>query len=207
MKSKLKQRIGAVATGVALLGVIVSPVIASAASQSASTTINADVASVISISTGTTVNIALTPTPGGVVSSASDIVSVSTNNTPGYTLNIADSDATTTLTSGSNTFTAASGTKVAPIALTNGTWGFAVATATTGIGTNGFDASYSAETNAGSSTSKWAGIPASGSPMLLKSTTGTATSDTTTVWYAARASTSQANGTYTDTVTYTATTK
>jgi hypothetical protein len=207
MKSNLKQRVGAAVAAVALIGVVISPAIASAASQSANTTINADVAAVISISTGNNVNISLTPTSGGVVSSASDTVTVSTNNTAGYTLNIADSDATTTLTSGSNTFSAISGTKTAPIALTNGTWGFAVATGTTGIGTNGFDSSYSAETNAGSSTTKWAGVPASGSPMLLKSTTGTATNDTTTVWYAAKASTSQANGTYTDTVTYTATTK
>jgi hypothetical protein len=158
------------------------------------------------MTTGTTVALSLTPTGSGVVTSASDTVTVNTNNTTGYNLTVADSDATTTLASGGNTFAAHSGTKAAPTALANNTWGFAVATGTTGIGTNGFDASYSAETNATSSATKWAGMPASGSPVLLKSTTTTATNDTTSVWYAAKATTAQPSGTYTDTVTYTATT-
>lgn len=158
------------------------------------------------MTTGTTVALSLTPTGSGVVTSASDTVTVNTNNTTGYNLTVADSDATTTLASGGNTFAAHSGTKTAPTALANNTWGFAVAAGTTGIGTNGFDSSYSTESNATSSTSKWAGMPASGSPMLLKSTTTAATNDTTSVWYAAKATTAQPNGTYTDTVTYTATT-
>ena len=206
MKTNIKQRIGALATTVALLGVVVSPAIASAASNTASTTINASVGSSISISSGPTVAISLTPTAGGVLTSASDTVTVSTNRVSGYNLGIADSDATTNLVSGSNNFTAGTGTKTAPATLTNGTWGFAVATGTTGIGTNGFDASYSVETNNASSTSKWAGVPASGSPMMIKTTAATATNDTTTVWYAAKANTSQPDGTYTDIVTYTATT-
>lgn len=189
-----------------LLAVASSPIIASAAANTANTTINASIADVISITTGTTVALSLTPTAGGVVSSSSDTVTVNTNRTSGYNLSIADSDATTSLASGGNTFAAHSGTKTAPTALANNTWGFAVATGTTGIGTNGFDASYATETNATSSATKWAGMPASGSPVMLKTTAAVATNDTTTVWFAAKATASQPGGTYTDTVTYTATT-
>lgn len=206
MKTNIKQRIGALATTVAIFGVVVSPAIASAASNTANTTVNVDVGSSISISTSGTVSISLTPTSGGVVSSASDTVTVSTNNTLGYNLKLADSDATTDLTSGGNSFTTSVNAMAAAAALANNTWGYAVPTATTGIGTNTFDASYSAETNATSSATKWAGVPASGSGVTIKSTASTASGDTTAVWYAAKANTSQPNGTYTDTVTYTATT-
>lgn len=191
---------------VSTLGIVLSPAMVGAVSSNANTTVSATVGDTISISTGTTVSFTIAPTAGGVVSSSSDTVTVSTNRTAGYNLTVADADATTTLASGGNTFTASSGTKTAPVTLTNGTWGFAVVTGTTGIGTNGFDASYTAETNNASSTSKWAGMPGTGSPMTLKSTSTTATNDTTTVWYAAKANTSQAGGTYTDSVTYTATT-
>lgn len=206
MTTSLKQKAKIAAWAALATAVATAPVTVSAASQTANTTINATVNAVISMSTASPVALSMTPSGSGVVTSASDTVTVSTNNTLGYNLTVADSDATTTLTSGANNFTATSGTKTAPIALTNGTWGFAVATGTTGIGTNGFDASYSTETDNTTSTSKWAGMPASGSPMLLKSTSTTASSDATTVWYAAKASVSQPTGTYTDTVTYTATT-
>ncbi len=202
----IKQRTGAVAVSALAAVAVLSPAIASAAVQTSNTTINATVNAVISITSGPTVAISLTPTSGGVLSNASDTVSVTTNNTAGYNLTLNDSDATLNLVSGSDTFTATSGTKAAPIALTNGTWGWAVASGTTGIGTNGFDASYSSETNNASSTSKWAAITASGSPTLIKSTSSTASADTTTVWYAAKANATQPTGTYTDTVTYTATT-
>jgi hypothetical protein len=126
-------------------------------------------------------------------------VLVSTNDPLGYTLTLADNDATSTLVSGGNTITAHSGTQAAPTTLANGKWGYAVA------GVGGFDGSYSAETNDGSSSSTWAGVPASGAPNTLKTTSSGATNDSTTVWYAARVTTSQPNGTYSDTVTYTAT--
>ena len=206
MKKALTKRIGAWGMALSTLGIIFAPAMAGAASNTANTTVSATVGDTISISTGSTVSFSLTPTAGGVVSSSSDTVTVSTNRTAGYNLTVADADATTTLVSGGNTFTASSGSKTTPVTLTAGTWGFAVANGTTGIGTNGFDASYTAETNNASSTSKWAGMPATGSPMMLKTTAASATNDTTTVWYAAKATTAQAGGTYTDSVTYTATT-
>ena len=199
MKTNIKQRIGALATTVAILGVVVSPAIASAATDD--TDVEVVVGSSISVSTNTTVSISLTPTSNGTLSSAKDTVTVSTNNTAGYNLTLKDSDSTTDLTSGGNSFTAADAT---PAALTAGKWGFALASGTTGIGVAGFDASYSAVTNVTGATSKWSGIAAT--PVTIKSTTTTATNDTTDVYYAAMADTNQPNGTYTDTVTYTATT-
>lgn len=202
----ISRRISAWVTTASTLGIVLAPAMAGAVSNTANTTVSATVSDTISISTGSTVSFSITPTGGGVVSSSSDTVTVSTNKNAGYNLTVADADATTTLVSGGDTFTASSGTKATPVTLTAGTWGFAVATGTTGIGTNGFDASYSTETNNASSTSKWAGMPATGSPMMLKTTSSTASGDTTTVWYAAKATTAQPSGTYTDSVTYTATT-
>ena len=177
------------------------PIAASAVSSTASTTINATVGSVISISTGTTVAIALTPTAGGVVSSVSDTVTVSTNNSTGYALTLANSDATRNLVSGGNTILPHAGTQASPTALAANTWGYRV------VSVGGFGATaYSAESNNGSSSSTWAGVPATGSANTLKTTATTASGDTTTVWYGVKADSTKPGGTYSDTVTYTATT-
>ena len=202
MAVPIKQKLRASGLSLAVLAVAAAPIGVSAATSSANTTINATVNSVISVATSGTVPFTLTPTAGGVVSSSSDTVTVSTNNNAGYTLTLKDTDATTTLVNGaSNTIAAHAGTTATPTALANGTWGFAVG----GLGT--FDATYSAEASNPSSTSKWAGVAASGgAAATLKTTSTTATSDTTQVWYAAKVNTSQPNGVYSDTVTYTATT-
>ncbi len=185
----------------AIVGVIASPIIASAATQSSNTTINATVGSVISVSTGGTVAISLTPTAGGVVSSASDTVTVNTNNATGYTLTLADADATTSLASGGNTISAHTGTQASPTALASNHWGYRI------VNVGGFGASaYSAETNNTSSSSTWAGVPATGAANTIKTTATTASGDTTTVWYGVKATSAQPSGTYSDTVTYTATT-
>ena len=183
----------------AVLGVALSPAIVGAASSTANTTINATVATAISITSSSTVSVSLTPTSGGVVSSNSDTVTVNTNNGTGYTLTFADSDTNTNLVSGSDNIAAHAGTQAAPTALASNRWGYAVAAL------GGFDASYATETNAASSTTKWAGVPSSAAPNTLKTTSATATNDVTTVWYAAKATTAQPSGTYTDQVTYTAT--
>jgi hypothetical protein len=186
--------------GLVALAVAALPVAASAADDTANTVINASIGSTISVSSTSPVSISLTPGGSAVVSSASDTVSVSTNNSAGYTLTLADADADTDLVSGTDTIEAHDGTVVSPTALANNTWGFAVA----GLGS--FDGSYTAESNNDSSTSKWAGVPASGSPATIKTTASTAASETTTVWYAVKVDSSQPTGNYTDTVTYTATT-
>lgn len=183
---------------VAGLGTLLIPAAASAVT--ATTDINANVASVISMTTSGTVDLNITPVSGGSQTSASDTVSVSTNNSAGYTLTLADSDATTTLTKGSDTIAAHSGTQAVPTALANNSWGYHV------DNVGGFGTGGAVESNVTSSTIKYAGMPASGSPNTLKITSTTASGDATTVWYAAKVDTSKPNGIYTDTVTYTATT-
>lgn len=206
MTTTVKQRAKLAAWALVAVAVAAAPVGVSAAVQSTSNIINATVADAISVSTPGAVTIAITPATGGRLTSSSDVVTVSTNKSTGYNLSVADQDATTTMVNGANNITASAGTKTAPITLATNTWGVAVVTSTLGIGTNGFDASYAVETSSSSSTSKWAGMPATGSPMTLKSTASAAVGDTTTVWYAAKADLSIPSGTYSDTVTYTATT-
>lgn len=201
MAITMRQRVTSATVAFSVFGLAVTPVVASAASQSANTTINATVGAAISISTSSTVTISLTPTSGGVVSSSSDTVTVNTNNATGYAMTLADADTNTNLVSGGNTIAAHAGTFASPTALANNTWGYRI------VGAGGFGGSaYSGETNQASSTSTWAGVASSASPVTIKSTGSTAVNDTTTVWYGVNATASQPNGTYTDTVTYTATT-
>lgn len=190
-----------VAGSLALLTVLASPIVAGAATDTKNTTINATVNSTISMTTSGTVAITLTPTGTGSVSSASDTVSVATNSSNGYTLTLADGDANTNLVNGANNLAAHNGTFAAPTALATNTWGYRVVSA------GGFGASaYSAETDNGSSTSTWAGVPATGSAQTLKTTGATTAGDTTTVWYGVKVDTTKPSGVYSDTVTYTATT-
>ena len=168
----------------------------------ASTTISSSISSVISLlTTNGTVNVNVVPTGSGAQTIASDTVTVSTNDSSGYALTLADTDATTTLVSGSNTVPASSGTQTTPVTQATNTWGYAVQSV------GGFNGSgYAAANSAAISGSlKFAGMPATGSPNTLKTTSGTASNDTTTVWYAVAADTTQPSGTYTDSVTYTAT--
>ena len=200
MAKALNKKIMTAIVVLAVLGTVGSPFAAYAATDSDNTLITATVGSTITVaSTTNAVGLTLTPGAQPVLTSASDTVTVNTNNAAGYNLTIADSDATLTLTSGGNTIAAHAGTPGAPTALATNTWGWAVG----GLGT--FDGTYSIEANATSSATKWAGISAT--PYNIKSTATTATNDVTTVWFAAKVDSSKPNGAYTDTVTYTATTK
>lgn len=184
------------------LVIALSPVMASAATDTKSTTINASVASVISMTTSGTVSISITPTASGSASSASDTVTVNTNNSTGYDLTLANTDTTLTLQNGGNTIAAHTGTYGSPSTLANNSWGWRV----DGLGSFGAGPS-SAETNQANLAGSWAGVPSSASPQNIKSTSSTATNDVTTVWYGVKADSTKTNGTYTDSVTYTATTK
>lgn len=200
MSKQIANKIQAAGIFLSLTAVVLSPAIASAAVDTENTTVSATVSGAITVTTSGTVSFTLVPTPSGVVSSNSDTVTVSTNNATGYNLKLEDADATVNLNDGgSNNFTAHTGTQASPTALTNGTWGYAVASV------GGFDGSYSALSSQTSS-SKFAGVPASGAGNTIKTTVSPGTNDATTVWYAAMANTAQAPGTYTDSVTYTATT-
>lgn len=201
MATTMRQRVISSTLVLSVFGLAVTPVVASAAANSANTTINATVGASISITSVSPVAISLTPTAGGVVSSSSDTVTVNTNNATGYFLTLSSSDTNTNLVSGGNNFAAHTGTFASPTTLANNTWGYRI------VGAGGFGGTaYSGETNQGSSTSTWAGVASSASPVTIKTTGTTATNDTTTVWYGVNATSSQPNGTYTDTVTYTATT-
>lgn len=187
---------------VGVFAVAVAPVAASAATDSASTTINAEVASVITLTSGPTVTLNVTPTASGSATSASDTVTVSTNHSGGYNLSLANTDTVTSLENGSDTIAAHAGTYAIPATLANNSWGYRV----DGAGNFGAGSTV-AESNEADLTGTWAGIPASsGTAHELKNTATTATDDETTVWYGVKADTSNPNGTYTDTVTYTAVT-
>ncbi len=173
------------------------------AANTANTTISSVISPVLSVfTTNGTVNVNVTPTGSGAQTLASDTVTISTNDSSGYTLQLAESSATTTLTSGSNTIPASSGTQTTPVVMAVNTWGYRVDS----LGGFGAGPTSSQNSTAISGTIKFAGVPASGSPNTLKTTSGTATNDTTTVWYGVAADTTQPTGTYTNTVTYTATT-
>jgi hypothetical protein len=199
MKKALTYKLG---TGLAVAAVLVSPVIASATiNTTANTTINATVGSAISMTTSGTVTIGVTPGASAAATSASDTVTVATNSSNGYTLTLADADATTGLTSGGNTIAAHAGTWASPTTLATNKWGYRV----DGAGTFGAGPT-SAQTNQANLSGTWAGMPATGSAQTLKTTGTTAAADVTTVWYGVKVDASQPNGVYSDSVTYTATT-
>lgn len=194
------------AASVVLAGVTATlPLAAGAASSTATTTVNATINSTITVTSSGTVNLPITPTTTGSQTTASDTVSVSTNNTTGYQLRISDSDTTTTLANGGNTITAHTGTYAAPTALAANTWGYRV-DVTGNIGaSSGFGAGpTSASTDQAANTSLFAGVPSSATPQTIRTTSSTAASEVTTVWYSAEATTARPNGTYTGQVTYTA---
>lgn len=183
--------------GLASFSLLAVPLTASAADS----TVSVGVSGVITAFTtsGTVTMGALTPDATGKQSANKDTVSVSTNNSTGFTLTLRDSDTTYTLASGPNSFAASSGTPASPAALANNTWGWRV------DGLGGFDAGPSAVlSNAAPSSITYAAIPSNSAPYSIN-TTGTAGTSAVDVWYSARANDTQPTGTYTDTVTYTAT--
>lgn len=201
MSRKLTQTIS-IWSGVGAVAVVVlAPVIASAATDTGTTTINATLNSVISLTTSTNVNLSITPTGAGAASSASDTVTVSTNNATGYNLSLANTDTNTNLVNGANTIAAHTGTFAAPSTLANNSWGYRV----DGAGTFGAGPT-AAETSQANLSGTWAGVPSSAAPQQLKSTGSNSTSDATTVWYGVKVDTSKPSGAYSDQVTYTAVT-
>jgi hypothetical protein len=166
-----------------------------------STTISSNVSSVISLLTSNgIVNVNVSPTGSGVQTIASDTVNVSTNDSSGYTLQLAETSAPTTLTSGSNTIPASSGSQTTPVAMAANTWGYRVDSL------GGFGAGpTNAQNSAAIGSAKFAAVPATGSPNTIATSAGTASNAATTIWYGVAANTSQPSGTYTNSVTYTAT--
>lgn len=181
--------------------IVMVPLSVSAATDSDATVVNVNLGSSISVSTSGTVTMNVTPAGSGSMSSASDTVTVATNNSTGYALTLANADADTDLQNGGNAIAADSGTQASPSSsLTNNRWGYRV------DGLGGFGAgATSVEDNVENSDYSWAGVPASGSASTIRTTSSESASSVTTVWYGIKADTTNPNGTYTDTVTYTVT--
>lgn len=177
-----------------------APIVAGAATSN--TTISSQINAIIGVfTTSGTVNVDVTPSGAGTQTIASDTVTISTNDPNGYTLKLALAGAPTALTSGSDTIPAIGGTQGSPVVATANTWGYRVDS----VGGFGAGPTSSASSQAiGSKT--FAAVPATASPNTIKTTSSTATNDTTTVWYQVSADTSTVPGTYTNTVVYTAVT-
>lgn len=196
MKQPVKTVLVSSAGVLAVVGLVLAPAVASAITGT--TTVNANVGSAISITTSGTVNLAITPTGVGSATSASDTVTVTTNHTAGYLLQLNAGAAT--LTNGANTLAATGGTIASPAALSSNSWGFRI------DGQAGFGAGpTTAQTNQASLTGNYAPVPTTAT--TVKTTGAPATSgDVTSVWYAAKVDTTKPSGAYTGTITYTATT-
>jgi hypothetical protein len=181
---------------------LVSSSTLAASALTTSTTVSSVVSPVISLLTSTgTVNVNVVPTGAGAQTLASDTVTVSTNDSAGYVLQLAETAASGSLVSGGNNITGSTGTQAVPIAMTVNTWGYRVDS----VGGFGAGATTGQSSTAISGTIKFAGVPATASPNTLKTTATTASNDVTTVWYGVAANTTQPSGTYTNSVTYTAT--
>ena len=157
---------------------------------------------VITITTTGSVSLSNTPTPSGSFTIDSDTVTVSSNSINGYTLQLANSSASEAgLVNGVNTIAAHGSTFGSPTTLATNTWGFRVDSA------GGFGAGpTSTVANQPSSALTFAGVPLSAAPVQIKNyTAGSVSNDTTTVWYGIHVNNSLPSGTYTATVTYTAT--
>ena len=179
----MKKQLAYKVTGaLAVAAIVLSPIAASAATSN--TTVQATVASVISVSSGATVAISVTPDADGNVATANDTVLVNSNDPDGYDLTL-ENDATLTMSGpASNTLAKTAGTYGSPAALSANSWGYRL----TG---------FAADTYAG----------VEDAPQNIRTTTATAAGESTTVTYAVNVDTSKPAGVYSDAVTYTATVK
>lgn len=207
MKRVIKSTL-ALGTGLATIaGIVLVPAAVNAATEN--TTINAELSSGISITTSGTVTLNITPTGAGSYTSAADTVTVGTNSTAGYTLKLNDNDAEAALVhtvQTTNKLTAVSGTIAVPAALAVNQFGFRLndSGATTGFGT-GYGAAETNQASLGSD--KWAAIPlaSDSTTNTIRVTSAANASDAVSVYYGASADFSKPQGTYSDSVLYTAT--
>ncbi|MCL2869614.1 hypothetical protein FWF48_02290 [Candidatus Saccharibacteria bacterium] len=148
-------------------------------------TINVTIGSTITLNV-TDATVTMSPTLGGpVVTGAPQTATVSTNNASGYTLTLSmiSGAASNSLISGSNSIPAGSGTFTTPATLTPSSWGYRL---------NSF------------ATDTYAAVPLYATPQKIGESTDPVAADATVVTYGTTVSASQASGTYTNKVTYTA---
>jgi hypothetical protein len=155
----------------------------------------------ISISTSGTVTLNVAPTLSSVYTIDKDTVTVTTNNSAGYTLRLESTSGTSSkLENGAEYFDTTTGTAASPVTLSNNEWGYRIDSAL------GFGAGpTTAVSNQTSSSLTFAGLPLLGAPQTIKTTASSALSgDATDVWYGIRADMTKPAGTYSATVVYTA---
>jgi hypothetical protein len=179
MNKKTSYKIGSL---LAVTAIVLSPVVASAATDT--TTVQATVASVISVSSNPTVAISVTPTSSGAEATADDTITVDSNDADGYNLTVENDPTLTMAGSQGGTLAKTTGTYGAPAALSANSWGYRLSGFTAGTYAGVEDAAQN-----------------------IKSTTATANADTTTVTYGVKVNTAVPAGVYSDSVTYTATVK
>jgi hypothetical protein len=204
--------------GLATAGLMVAPVFASslASADTASTTISSAVtAAITAFTTSGTVNVNVASTSGVKQTVNTDTVTISTNDSAGYTLTLQDGNNSNALCvtpgAGCTGIPATSGTTTTPVLMSvANVWGFHLDNDGTKWCNSGttcgatFGTSLSSNQTS-SATLKFAAVPVSGSPYTVKTTATTASSDVTYVWYGVNMDPTLASGTYTDSVTYTAT--
>lgn len=138
----------------------------------------------------------ITPNINNGLASGSHILTANTNVPTGYNLALGTTNTT-------NEFTAINGTVLAPTALTDNTWGFAlekVASSTpNNTIINGFNDSY--DVPVPNLNNKWAN-PTTNS--TIKNTTVSSSNDMTEVYYGVKADAATPSGVYTNTVKYSA---
>jgi hypothetical protein len=155
----------------------------------------------ISLTSNGSVSLNVTPTSSGSCTINSDSAAVTTDDSNGYTLTLADSSTNTALVNGSASINATSGTISSPSTLTGNSWGYRV----DGLGSFGSGPTTS-QTNASRSSTLFAGIKSSVQTADTIATTSVAANPavTTTVWFGACADTTVASGAYANQVLYTA---
>lgn len=155
----------------------------------------------ITLTSGGTVHLDVTPAAGGRCTIQSDTASVLTDDSNGYTLTLADNSTNTALNDGSATIPATSATIASPAALSANQWGYRV----DGLGSFGAGPT-TAQSNISLPATLFAGIKASNQTADTIATTSSAAdpAQVTTIWYGACADPSLSSGVYTTQVTYTA---
>jgi hypothetical protein len=156
----------------------------------------------ISLASSTNVSVNVIPSAAGVrCTVASDSVTVTTSSSTGYTLSLIDNDSTTTLTGTGSPITSSSGTFISPVTLGANMWGYRLDNA------GGFGAGpTSSVSNTTTPALTFAGLqPSTGTADQVVNASTAATSGVTTpIWYGLCVTASQASGSYSDSVLYTA---
>ena len=183
-------------------------------SNAAETTVTANVtygAYSLNLTAASAVSLALNASSNGVMTVGESDIKISTTAPSGYKLYLgmtgtrSDTNSLIHTTNSANEITS-SGTITSPVALTNGTWGYAIPKNSIPLVDNGFDTSYETQTSGATNSSKFASVPAGDDDPVLIDQTAAAnpTEKTIPVYYGIRAGFETATGTYSNKILYTA---